>query len=424
MLKNPTRCWLVALCPMLMIAAVNPALSHADDPPALGSSAPEPIVTETNSTTQTSQPAEPKVDSVTREHVEENNDPNATRFSLFGGAGLGYSWLTDNVDSNKKGLNAEGRITGALYSPKIAFDLGLGWLYSRLSGSSTSSLTGLTTDTTIITQAGFVDLSPRYRFANSHLELGLLGRVMFGTNTDFGPVDTQSGAQVFIGPKATWAWLDEDIQYRLGLQLITDLTITDRQVWMPLLSFEIGIPLFKSKTVVRETETTRTEYVDKIVEKEKIVEKIVPSEAVLVFDDEVVHFEIAKATLYPESRKFFAEVGRYLAGNQGLWKTLKVSGHTDATGNANDNLKLSKQRAGSVARVLVASGVPASKIKTAGYGETRPVDPGNTPVAYARNRRVEISFGEGANSKQLHDEINRIKLRTIKPRTCEGDRCK
>lgn len=385
-----------------LVMALNALPARADDPPP------------------------PKVDTVTREHTEDGNDPDASRFSLFGGLGLGFSKLNGGTEVDKSGLNFEARVTGSLYNPKMVFDFGLGWMYSRLGGSSSNSLTGVTTDTTVITQAGFFDFSPRFRLKDSHLELGLLGRVLYGADASFGEDDTQNSAHVLIGPKAALSYLEADIQYRFGLQLITDITIRDRQIWSPLVYFEIGIPLFKNKTIVRETETTRTEYVEKVVEveKEKIVEKIVQSESTLVFDDEVVHFEISKATLYPESRNFFAEVGRYLAQNQGIWKTLTIGGHTDATGNADKNMLLSKQRAGSVARVLVAAGVPAGRIKTAGYGQTRPVDPSGTKLAWARNRRVEISFGEGANSKLLHDEITKIKLRTIKPRTCEGNRCK
>jgi CRISPR/Cas system-associated exonuclease Cas4 (RecB family) len=52
------------------------------------------------------------------------------------------------------------------------------------------------------------------------------------------------------------------------------------------------------------------------------------------------------------------------------------------------------------------------------------VDTAENNVAWARNRRVEISFGENANIKALHDEIKRIKLRTVKPKTCDGPNCK
>lgn len=74
-----------------------------------------------------------------------------------------------------------------------------------------------------------------------------------------------------------------------------------------------------------------------------------------------------------------------------------VAGHTDAKGNPAYNKKLSLRRAESVKRYLVASGLDASRLDTAGYGSEqlltpdRPDDP--------QNRRVEIrDLGEAPNA--------------------------
>lgn len=70
--------------------------------------------------------------------------------------------------------------------------------------------------------------------------------------------------------------------------------------------------------------------------------------------------------------------------------TIEVVGHTDSTGTAAFNLDLSKRRAGSVASILVDSGVPSSRVATIGRGEDSPVATNLTAEGRAQNRRVEI----------------------------------
>lgn len=70
-----------------------------------------------------------------------------------------------------------------------------------------------------------------------------------------------------------------------------------------------------------------------------------------------------------------------------------VSGHTDSTGNAKTNLKLSRTRAESVAEFLsTMGGVAASKLTVEGHGEDEPVSSNDTSEGRAQNRRIDISI--------------------------------
>jgi outer membrane protein OmpA-like peptidoglycan-associated protein len=69
-----------------------------------------------------------------------------------------------------------------------------------------------------------------------------------------------------------------------------------------------------------------------------------------------------------------------------------VSGHTDSTGSDQYNQKLSERRALSVAQYLGEKGVAKERLAAAGYGETRPIAPNNTPEGRAKNRRVELEL--------------------------------
>lgn len=70
--------------------------------------------------------------------------------------------------------------------------------------------------------------------------------------------------------------------------------------------------------------------------------------------------------------------------------TIQIIGHTDNTGDAGYNQTLSERRANAVADVLLDAGVPFSRIRTFGRGETQPVASNLSPEGRALNRRVEI----------------------------------
>lgn len=78
---------------------------------------------------------------------------------------------------------------------------------------------------------------------------------------------------------------------------------------------------------------------------------------------------------------------------------LRVDGHTDKTpvtrGGWRDNWELSLARALSVVRYMnQVEGIPADRLAATGFGEFRPIDPGDSPEALARNRRIELKFTE------------------------------
>ncbi|NEX20800.1 OmpA family protein [Thiorhodococcus mannitoliphagus] len=69
---------------------------------------------------------------------------------------------------------------------------------------------------------------------------------------------------------------------------------------------------------------------------------------------------------------------------------LAVSGHTDSTGSAEYNQKLSERRAASVARYLENQGVLPQRIYSAGYGASQPIATNDTEAGRRLNRRVDI----------------------------------
>ncbi len=84
---------------------------------------------------------------------------------------------------------------------------------------------------------------------------------------------------------------------------------------------------------------------------------------------------------------------------------ITVEGHTDSTGSAEHNQKLSERRAARVRDVLVAGGVSPSRLSVKGYGATDPVADNATPEGRASNRRVQLEIrpNEKLKAKQQQE---------------------
>lgn len=100
------------------------------------------------------------------------------------------------------------------------------------------------------------------------------------------------------------------------------------------------------------------------------------------FKSEVL-FDFDSHTLKPGA---YAEIGRVAnVLNRYPQTTIRIEGHTDATGSEAYNQKLSERRAEAVKNALVQRGVDPRRIQTIGFGESQPISSNN-----AINRRVNI----------------------------------
>jgi peptidoglycan-associated lipoprotein len=69
-----------------------------------------------------------------------------------------------------------------------------------------------------------------------------------------------------------------------------------------------------------------------------------------------------------------------------------LEGNTDVRGSREYNIALGNRRALAVASVLEMDGVSKSQISTVSYGAEKPVALGNDETAYAKNRRVDLTY--------------------------------
>jgi outer membrane protein OmpA-like peptidoglycan-associated protein len=99
-------------------------------------------------------------------------------------------------------------------------------------------------------------------------------------------------------------------------------------------------------------------------------------------------FAVGSSALFPGA---YDELGRVANVLKKYPETnIRIAGHTDSTGTADFNQRLSERRAEAVKNALTGLGVSASRIATIGYGEGKPIASNQTEAGRQQNRRVEI----------------------------------
>ncbi|NJN27246.1 MAG: OmpA family protein [Cyclobacteriaceae bacterium] len=101
-----------------------------------------------------------------------------------------------------------------------------------------------------------------------------------------------------------------------------------------------------------------------------------------------LEFESGKAKIATSSYSSLVELANLLKQKPD-WK-LQISGHTDAVGNAQSNLKLSKARAQAVADFLTEQGIDRERFSVLGFGQDSPIATNATAAGRKMNRRVEL----------------------------------
>ncbi|MBC7421207.1 MAG: OmpA family protein [Bdellovibrio sp.] len=99
-------------------------------------------------------------------------------------------------------------------------------------------------------------------------------------------------------------------------------------------------------------------------------------------------FDSGKSALKPGAQsnlKQMADIMKKYPEN-----VLTIKGYTDSTGSSAINTSLSQKRADAVKVQLVAAGLPASTISTAGLGPSSPVGDNKTDLGRKQNRRVDV----------------------------------
>ncbi|WP_295333607.1 OmpA family protein [Flavobacterium sp.] len=118
----------------------------------------------------------------------------------------------------------------------------------------------------------------------------------------------------------------------------------------------------------------------------------VTEEAIKRLNDyaKTILFDSGKASFqqqtYPVLQAITAILKEYPTAN------FSIEGHTDSDGKDAANQTLSENRAAAVKNYLIENGIAASRLTSAGFGESKPIDTNKTKAGKANNRRVEVKL--------------------------------
>jgi outer membrane protein OmpA-like peptidoglycan-associated protein len=149
------------------------------------------------------------------------------------------------------------------------------------------------------------------------------------------------------------------------------------QWWWPTDPAQETQPLWGNRGYVYVLKWTKTEA--KVPVELKEVEKLTLQE---------VHFAFDKSELTPTAQEILKSAIENLKKYPNAYVT--IEGHTCSIGTEQYNMALGQRRADSVKNFLISQGIPAERLKTISYGETRLKVSERTASDFALNRRVEF----------------------------------
>jgi outer membrane protein OmpA-like peptidoglycan-associated protein len=113
---------------------------------------------------------------------------------------------------------------------------------------------------------------------------------------------------------------------------------------------------------------------------------------------QVVRFDKNESAISSSYESTLDEVAKQLADHPEV-EVVAIEGHADDRGSPELNDRLSRSRAEAVRTALVKRGVAKKRLKTQGFGTTRPVASNDTDESRAQNRRVELRIEKQSEPK-------------------------
>ena len=209
-------------------------------------------------------------------------------------------------------------------------------------------------------------------------------------------LNAKSAAQVELMNRQLAAVREQLSQLSAALEL-ANANVKDKDAKIADLGAQLNLALANK---VNQLERYRSEFFGKLrqVLGNRADIRVVGDRFVVPTD---VLFDSASAELDPAAQDQLTKLAQTLAEvaaeiPSSLDWVVRIDGHTDKrpihTEQFPSNWELSTARAVAIVKYLVVQGIPANRLSANGFGQFQPLDPADTPEAYAKNRRIEIQL--------------------------------
>lgn len=150
-------------------------------------------------------------------------------------------------------------------------------------------------------------------------------------------------------------------------------------------SFNVSHPgyLFYSKSILLKDSTS-------LVNPFALAIELEPIEVGAKMELYNIYYETDSFRILPQSEPELGKLVAFLQNNSGL--KVQIQGHTDSSGSAERNQKLSELRASSVVEYLVNHGVARNRLQSEGFGDKVPVADNATEEGRRQNRRTTVKI--------------------------------
>lgn len=120
-------------------------------------------------------------------------------------------------------------------------------------------------------------------------------------------------------------------------------------------------------------------------------------EGIQITFDSGILFDVGQANLRTVAQQNLSDLAASLEDYEGT--DVVVFGHTDSTGGADLNQRLSEQRADAARTYLIGQGLENERVSAVGRGPNDPIATNETAAGRQENRRVEIAIFADENMR-------------------------
>jgi len=333
--------------------------------------------------------------------------------------GISGGYMSDaNNENLTEGSPTEFRLMGSNFndSRRSVLDLGVGFMGNSFIDKSPTRNNFIS--------GGVAEVAWRYNTANRWQIGPIVDAYYTGEDNRFASTDPNwtsfAGLQILKEIPIRGASL-----FRVGLKGLTDLSVRDADVNTVMLDLQWGFGSERPNTPVAVIEpaapvdTRTTEFEDTSVspigttygspmDSRRVIETDADAGTLTIRDESRMQFDSGVSTLEAENQAFVKKVGEALAGRTDLFDRVEVIGFADQTGSDASNMRISKERAQSVATLLRQSGVDRTKISSSWKGASEPLYQSLLPEDLQQNRRVDIVFHGVKDQAALEELLNTI----------------